>query len=96
MTNQTRQRRRRRNQTQQLMKLIGVLLAVLIAAVIIALCVNRQPADPGTVQTDPTAPKYTTLTVTSPAELTFVSTQQELVLQGTSDITQPVTVFPLM
>lgn len=92
MTYPTRQHKRRRNQSQQLMKLIGLLLAVLIAAVIIALCVNKAPADPGNTQTDPTGPKYTELTITSPAELAFVSTEQTLILQGTSDPTAPLTV----
>ncbi|MBQ7817973.1 MAG: N-acetylmuramoyl-L-alanine amidase [Oscillospiraceae bacterium] len=92
MTYPTRQRRRRRNQTQQLMKLIGFLAAVLIVAVIIALTVNKQPANSGTTQTDPTEPQYTVLTVTSPAEMTFTTTEQTLVLQGTSDPRYPVTV----
>lgn len=92
MTYPTRQRRRRRNQTQQLMKLIGFLAVVLIVAVIIALVVNKQPANSGTTQTDPTEPQYTVLTVTSPAEMAFTTTEQTLVLQGTSDPRYPVTV----
>ena len=74
------------------MKLIGVLAAVLFVTVVIALCVNKNPADPGTSPTEPAAPKYEELTMTAPAELEFVSTQQTLVLQGTSDSTQPLTV----
>lgn len=92
MTYPTRQRRRRRNKQLQMMKLICVLAAVLFAAVVIALCVNKTPATPGASQTEPTAPKYTELTMTSPTQLTFVSTEQDVTLQGTSDSTQPVTV----
>lgn len=92
MTYPTRQRRRRRNRNQQMMKLIGVLAAVLFVVVVIALCVNKNPAAPGISPTEPTAPKYTELTMIAPAELEFVSTQKTLVLQGTSDSTQPVTV----
>lgn len=91
MTYPTRQKRRRRNQTQLLMRLIGVLAMVLFAAVIIALCIKK-PEDPGTSPTAPTAPLYSELTMICPTELTFVSTEQSLVLQGTSDSTQPVTV----
>ena len=92
MTYQTKRRRRRRNRNQQLMKLVGFLVAVLITVVIIALCINNSSKDPGTTQTDPTASQYTELTMLSPKELAFVSTEQTLVLQGTSDITQPLTV----
>lgn len=93
MTYPTRQRKRRkRSQAQQLTKLIGILVAVLIVAVIIALCVNKDPAASNGTPTDPTAPKYSELTVTAPRELSFVSTEQTLVLEGTSDITQPLTI----
>lgn len=92
MTYSSRQRRRRRKQTQQLMRLIGVLVAVLIAVVIIALCANKKPVDPATIITEPTAPKYTELMMISPTELSFVSTEQTLILQGTSDVSQPLSV----
>jgi N-acetylmuramoyl-L-alanine amidase len=72
--------------------LIGILVAVLIMVVIVALCVNQAPAKPGTTPTDPTAPKYTQLTVTSPAEQTLVSMEQSLVFAGTSDATQKLTI----
>ncbi len=92
MTNPTRQRRRRRRQAQQLNMLIGILAALLIMVVIIALCVNQDPATPSTTPTEPTAPKYTQLTVTAPEEQAVVSTEQTLVFEGTSDITQPLTI----
>ena len=92
MTYPTRQRRRRRNRNRQLMKLVGVLAAILFVAVVIAVCVNNTPADPGTTPTETTPSKYSQLTMISPAEREFVSTQQTLVLQGTSDSAHPVTV----
>ncbi|MBQ8768114.1 MAG: N-acetylmuramoyl-L-alanine amidase [Oscillospiraceae bacterium] len=95
MTYPTRQRRRRRNQTQSLMRLIGILLAVLIGVVIIALVVNKQPADPGdsgTTQTDPTTPQAVELTMSAPTQTQFTTMEQTLVLQGASDPAQPVTV----
>jgi len=90
----TRQRRRRRNQSQQLMKLIGFLLAVLFAVVVIALVVNKKPADSndGTSQIDSTMPENVNLAISSPTELEFVTTEQTLVFQGTSDPSQPLTV----
>ena len=90
MTYPTRQRRRRRNQTQQLMKLIGILLLVLVVAVVAALCVNNNPANSG--KNPPTEPKYSTLTMSMPTQQSFVTMEQTLLLQGTSDVTQPLTV----
>ncbi len=95
MSYPTRQRRRRRSQTQGMIRLIQILVAVLILVVIIALFVNKKPATPGgtgTSQTEPTVPQYTELTMTAPAETAFVTTEQALVLKGTSDPRQPVTV----
>ena len=95
MSYPTRQRKRRRSQTQGMIRLIQILVAVLILVVIIALFVNKKPATPGgtgTSQTEPTVPQYTELTMTAPAETVFVTTEQALVLKGTSDPRQPVTV----
>jgi len=88
MSYPTKRRRRRRNQTQRLMQLIGILVAILVLVVVIALVANKTPADPGsagTSQTEPKIPEYTVLDITNPTETEFVTTQQDLVLQGTSD-----------
>ncbi len=85
MTYPTRKRRRRPSQSQQLMKLIGVLAVVLIVVVIIALCVNNAPSGSNQPTNDVPTPEYTELTVTAPTETEFITMEQSLVLQGTSD-----------
>ena len=88
MSYPTQRRRKRRSRTPNMIRLIQILVAVLAVAVVIALIVNKKPADPGstgTSQTDPAIPEYTTLTIAEPTETEFVTTQQALVLQGTSD-----------
>ncbi len=92
MTNPNRQRRRHRRKAQQMNMLIGILTAVLIMVVILALCMNQSPGSSGTGATEPTAPKYSQLTVTAPEQQTFVSTQPSVTFAGTSDVTQPLTI----
>jgi hypothetical protein len=75
--------------------LIGGLVILLVAVIVIALCIRpKNPAasnDPTidtTLVTDPT--QTAELAVTSPAKTEFVTVEQDLLLQGISDPSQPV------
>ena len=95
----TRRRRRRKSYaTQNLIVLIGILLVLLIAVVLVAVFMGGdKPHDTqgteATIGSDPTQSQQVVgLTVTMPTETSFVTLEQDLVLQGTSDPAQPVTV----
>ena len=97
MTQPVRRRRKRRNNSQNMVKLVGALVILLIAVLVIALCIRpKNPADANdptgdTTATLDTAPA-TELVVTSPEKTEFVTVEQALVLQGTSDPAAPVLV----
>ena len=97
MTVRTKRRRRKANGTQSLIVLIGILVVLLIAAVVIALCIKPKddpkpttPTDNTSATTDPTQPAG--LCVTWPEKTDFITVEQNLVLQGTCDPAQSVTV----
>ena len=96
MTHTTR-RRRRKNQTQSLTVLIGALVALLVIVLVIALCLrpkgpqdSNNPAD-ATQSTTLPGPQAE-LAVTWPDKAESVVLQQDLVLQGTCDPSQSVSI----
>ena len=97
MTQTTRRRRKRKNNTQNMVTLIGALVVLLVAVIVIALCIrpkhpaaSNDPTGDTTVTTEPN--QAGELSVTSPEKTEFITVEQNLLLQGTSDPSQPVLV----
>lgn len=91
--NQSMKRRKKRvSGTQNLIRLIGVLVAVLI--IVVCLAVFTKPNQDGNnpVGSTGTAGKPQELVITAPAESSFITTEKTVVFEGSSDPNHSLTV----